>query len=223
MTNQVNKNSNNQHPFYKSLILSLVIFGSLVVVTSIGLAKRTIQTFDDPSFCHSELYQNEGEVKNVVDTLWSESFSDISSMSKAAEFVIVGKVMSVERGRTIIASSGVSKIPYYNVSVSIEKVLTPQGLRTPNLEEKEVLLEQLGDPEDTTTVWIEAPIFKSGDRYLLFLKKKDDPRYFRLISPQGRFLLTNGIACPVSEHPSWEIFSGKEENKLIQETINSLH
>src|SRR5688500_20101695 len=66
-------------------------------------------------------------------TTWAENFSDMQSMSKAADLIVIGTVTSVERGRVVVLSDGVHKPPFYNVTITVQKVLRSNGLRNPDI------------------------------------------------------------------------------------------
>lgn len=214
-----NLSNNNKILFSKPFIFLLLIFSSLFAITYIVLDNQDEQLLNDPSFCQAEFSRR--DIKNTVQTLWP-GYRDISDLSNKADLIIVGKVTAIEKGRDSIASDGVSKTPFYNVTLATENVLTSTGLRKPISEEKKIVIEQQGDPEKKYSVSLDLLLFEVGERHLLFIKRDSKSGYFGILSPQGRFLLINGKACPVSDISSWENLSGVDENILIQEIVKSL-
>lgn len=131
-------------------------------------------------------------------------YQDLPALVAATPLIIVGKVVDIRAGR--IAGSGEGRLQFNDVRVSVERQLKGKPGAS-------VIVEQVD--MSGRIVLGAGPAYKTGERYVLFLRPGEGHRYITI--PQGRYLLVGGSVRPIDVGPAVETIKGKTEVRFIEE------
>jgi len=130
---------------------------------------------------------------------------DLAGLVRAAPLIVVGKVADIQPGR--VAGSGEGRLQFNDVRVTVERRLKGEPPAA-------LILEQV-DMTGRTFIGL-GPAYKTGERYMLFLRPGEGDRYITI--PQGRYLLRWwGGVRPTQAGPVADKLKGMGESKFIEE------
>ncbi|MGH7428430.1 MAG: hypothetical protein ACREJ4_08780 [Candidatus Methylomirabilaceae bacterium] len=130
---------------------------------------------------------------------------DLAGLVRAAPLIVVGRIADIQPGR--VAGSGEGRLQFNDVRLTVERRLKGEPPAT-------LIVEQV---DMTGRVFIGlGPAYKSGERYVLFLRRGEGDRYITI--PQGRYLLRWwGGVRPTQAGPVADKVNGMGESKFIEE------
>lgn len=146
------------------------------------------------TFSPEKPYPQSGPIMSEVS--WAKGYDDLSSLRAESVVVVEGRVTRLVEliARNTADSPGRAPPPLLmsDFEFQVERVL--QG----NLAPGPVVVRQTGGIQDGLTMEIrDDPLFRIGDRYILFLAKGPD-RFFAL-GPWGRLIVEDGRAYSLSK------------------------
>ncbi len=129
---------------------------------------------------------------------------DLSGLVRAAELIVVGRIVSVQPGRA--AGEGEARLQFNDVLVDIENQLKGE-VRAP------VTIEQVDTSGRVFSSEV-GPPYRTGERYLLFLVRGEGNRYISIVN--GRFLARSGRVRPVQSRSLAGNPKEMEEERFLQ-------
>ena len=149
------------------LFIMLAVLGFVSCTTSDQTSNEANQTSSIPS----------------LDVSWAQSFSSIDELvsDSFVDLIVVGeidRVIGVTRNKAAENSRGPVYVYFTDFSFRIDSVL--KGADT-----KEVLIHQTGAVAEGEID--QDPLFKPGERYVLFLHEYDSGKSFVVGGPAGRY------------------------------------
>ena len=136
---------------------------------------------------------------------------DLPSLVRATPLIIVGKVLSLQPGR--IAGEGEGRLQFNDVRVGVEKRLKGDAPETVVVEQVDMTRRRVLTPEV-------GPVYKPGERYVLFLSPGEGPRYITL-GGQSRYLIDGQTVRAVGVGPVADQVKSADAAKFIEQ-IQSL-
>ena len=130
---------------------------------------------------------------------------DLASLVQTAPLVLVGRVVDVQLGR--VAGQGEARLQFNDVQVRMEKPLKGKPAAV-------IIVELVAAPRGEVLLGI-GPPYRRGERYLLFLRPGEAPRYIAI--HQGRYLLKDVRVWPTQAGPVADSAKGKATAKFIAE------
>jgi hypothetical protein len=128
---------------------------------------------------------------------------DLAGLVRIARLIIVGEVVAIQPGR--VAGQGEARMQFNDVLIRLEKTLKGSASET-------IAVERVAAPPGEVIMGL-GPSYQRGERYLLFLRPGEIPRYIPV--RQGRYRLEHGRVYPTSEGPVANQLRGKEATALL--------
>jgi hypothetical protein len=127
----------------------------------------------------------------VIPATWPGGYRTLGDLRRDADAVVVGRIAGVEK-----SYAGERGIPFTDFTFTVDQVIAdPKGL----VSGDSVLLHQTGQESNGTVVQVEDdPLFKAGERSVLFLRQYSPGKFFVLSGPYGRFTVEGDVVQPAS-------------------------
>ncbi len=135
---------------------------------------------------------------NYLQASYAQSYNSVPDLYKNADIVVIGHFSEIESEGLINNST----IPYSNFSFKIDQII--KG----TIKESIIEIHQTGgNYQDKTFQLKEDPLYKVGDKALLFLSQGSPDLYHVVGGPQGRFPIVEGKVSSINHLvPDSEIF-----------------
>ncbi|MBI2773945.1 MAG: hypothetical protein HYX56_05590 [Chloroflexi bacterium] len=179
-----------------AMSLSAALLSAAVVLGACGIAQSAKDTSEDPS---SQVV--------VGHSTPSEQYDSVDSAIRASDGVILGSVVAVAPGRSVIA--GGITMPFTNVTLRVME--SSVGAIPVN---STIVIEQTGGQTPRgVLVGEDDPLYQTNEVDVLILRKIDIG--YRSIAPLGRFRVQGGQLQPTAPTSIARTWSGRSPGDLM--------